>query len=92
MLTESRIHPSTRLLLSLLLCGALSGCAIAYLAQATQGQWRLMRARRPIDQVLADPASSAELRATPGTGARCARLCVSELACRTIAAIEATAI
>jgi len=63
MLTESRISPFTRLLLSLLLCGALSGCGISYLAQATQGQWRLMRARRPIDQVLADPSSSAELKA-----------------------------
>ncbi len=39
-------------LLSLLLCGDLAGCGVAYLAQATQGQWRLMRARRPIDQVL----------------------------------------
>jgi predicted aminopeptidase len=63
MLTESRISSFTRLLLSLLLCGALSGCGISYLAQATQGQWRLMRARRPIDQVLADPASSVELKA-----------------------------
>ena len=62
MLTESRISSFTRLVLSLLMCGALSGCGIAYLAQATQGQWRLMRARRPIDQVLADPASSVELK------------------------------
>jgi predicted aminopeptidase len=62
MLTECRISSFTRLLLSLLLCGALSACGISYLAQATQGQWRLMRARRPIDQVLADPASSAELK------------------------------
>jgi len=62
MLTESRIPSVKRLLLSLLLCGALSGCGISYLAQATQGQWRLMRARRPIDQVLADPSSSAELK------------------------------
>jgi predicted aminopeptidase len=58
MLTESRIPSFIRLLLPLLLCGALSGCGVSYLAQATQGQWRLMRARRPIDQVLADPASS----------------------------------
>jgi predicted aminopeptidase len=63
MLTESRIRSSTRLLLSLLLCGAVSGCGVSYLAQATQGQWRLMHARRPIDKVLADPASSAELKA-----------------------------
>jgi len=63
MLTESRIPSCTRLLLSLLLCGALSGCGISYLAQATQGQWRLMRARRPIEKVLADPGSSVELKA-----------------------------
>ena len=62
MLTESRIPSFIRLLLPLLLCGALSGCGVSYLAQATQGQWRLMRARRPIDQVLADPASSEELK------------------------------
>jgi predicted aminopeptidase len=63
MLTESRIRSFTRLLLSLLLCAAVSGCGVTYLGQATQGQWRLMRARRPIDQVLADPASSVELKA-----------------------------
>jgi predicted aminopeptidase len=63
MLTESRIQSFARLLLSLLLCGAVSGCGASYLAQATQGQWRLMRARRPIEQVLADPATSVELKA-----------------------------
>jgi predicted aminopeptidase len=64
MLTESRSHPmrAFQLLLSLLLCAAVSGCGIPYLAQATQGQWRLMRARRPIDRVLADPSSSSELK------------------------------
>lgn len=62
MLTESRLRPFARLLLPLLLCGALSGCGATYLGQATQGQWRLMRARRPIDQVLADPGASAELK------------------------------
>ncbi len=49
--------------MSLLLCGDLSGCGIAYLSQATQGQWRLMRARRPIDRVLADPGTDAALKA-----------------------------
>jgi len=65
MLTERRIAPvrAWQVLCSLLLCGALSGCGFSYLTQAAQGQWRLMRARRPIDQVLADPASSAQLKA-----------------------------
>ena len=60
MLTESRSRPTRafQVLLSLLLCGDISGCGVAYLAQATQGQWRLMRARRPIAQVLADPSTS----------------------------------
>jgi len=64
MLTESRSRPvrAFQLLLSLLLCSAISGCGIAYVAQATQGQWRLMRARRPIDRVLADPATSPQLK------------------------------
>jgi len=65
MLTERRIRSvrALQVLLSLLLCGAVSGCGISYLAQATQGQLRLMRARRPINQVLADPTSSAQLKA-----------------------------
>ena len=64
MLTDrrSRTVRALQLLLSLLLCGGLAGCGITYLTQATQGQWRLMRARRPIDQVLADPATSPELK------------------------------
>jgi predicted aminopeptidase len=65
MLTESRSRPVRvfQVLLSLLLCGGIAGCGISYLAQAAQGQWRVMRARRPIDQVLADPATTAELKA-----------------------------
>jgi predicted aminopeptidase len=64
MLTESRSRPARALqvLLSLLLCSGISGCGVTYLAQATQGQLRLMRARRPIDKVLADPATAAPLK------------------------------
>jgi predicted aminopeptidase len=64
MLTESRSRPvrAFQVLLSLLLCSDISGCGIAYVAQATQGQWRLMRARRPIARVLADPGTSAQLK------------------------------
>jgi predicted aminopeptidase len=64
MLTDSRSRAArvSRVLVSLLLCDALAGCGVAYLAQATQGQWQLMRARRPIDQVLRDPASPEQLK------------------------------
>jgi len=64
MLTESRRHSALvfRVLLSLLLCSGLPGCGIAYLAQATQGQWRVMRARRPIDRMLSDPATTPQLK------------------------------
>jgi predicted aminopeptidase len=64
MLTESRSRPvrALQVVLSLLLCSGLAGCGITYLAQATQGQWQLMRARRPIDKVLSDPGTTAELK------------------------------
>ena len=64
MLTESRSRPARALqvLLSLLLGSGISGCGVAYLAQATQGQVRLMRARRPIDKVLADPGTAEQLK------------------------------
>jgi predicted aminopeptidase len=65
MLTESRSLTllKTRLLAIALIVATLPGCAIGYFTQAAQGQWRLMRARRPIEQVIADPASSEELKA-----------------------------
>src|SRR5580698_10261549 len=65
MLTESRSLTllKTRLLAVALIVATLPGCAIGYFTQAAQGQWRLMRARRPIEQVIADPTSSEELKA-----------------------------
>jgi predicted aminopeptidase len=65
MLTESRSPTSVkvRLLVVALIGATLPGCALGYYAQAAQGQWRLMRARRPIPSVLADPAASEELKA-----------------------------
>src|SRR3984885_10764846 len=64
MLTESRSLTllKTRLLAIALIVATLPGCAIGYFTQAAQGQWRLLRARRPIEQVIADPASSEELK------------------------------
>jgi predicted aminopeptidase len=42
---------------------AATGCAdLAYYRQATAGQWELWRAGRPVAEVLADPATSLELR------------------------------
>ena len=44
--------------------GALTGCtSMGYLAQASKGQLQLMRSRRPIDRVIADPSSSESLKA-----------------------------
>ncbi len=62
---ESRAQPSVavRWLALMLMCGALPGCTVGYLAQAAQGQWRLMRARRPIERVIADPSTSESLSA-----------------------------
>ncbi|WP_449434823.1 aminopeptidase [Pseudomonas putida] len=42
----------------------LSGCSsVGYYAQLAEGQWQLLRARQPVERVLADPASSRQLRA-----------------------------
>jgi len=65
MLTDRRSLTllKTRLLAAALIGATLPGCAIGYFTQAAQGQWRLLRARRPIEQVIADPTSSEELKA-----------------------------
>lgn len=65
MLTESpargpspRVGVRTPVARALLLgvCGALlSGCGTLYLMQAAGGEWRVLRARVPIDTVVADP-------------------------------------
>ena len=42
----------------------LNGCSsTAYYGQLAEGQWQLLRARQPVDQVVANPATSAQLRA-----------------------------
>ena len=41
----------------------LSGCAeLAYYGQALSGQWQLLNQRRPLDDLLDDPATESELR------------------------------
>ena len=53
-----------RIFAAILVLSALSGCtSLGYLAQAAHGQLQLMRTRRPIEQVIADPKSSEVLRA-----------------------------
>ncbi|MEO7773646.1 MAG: aminopeptidase [Steroidobacteraceae bacterium] len=48
------------------LCGALlllQGCGLGYLTQAASGQLRVLRARQPIDALIAGPHTEASLRA-----------------------------
>ncbi|QXH35793.1 aminopeptidase [Pseudomonas muyukensis] len=41
----------------------LSGCSsLAYYGQLAEGQWQLLRARQPVDKVIADPATGPLLR------------------------------
>jgi len=56
--------PLQRLLLVMTLVTALSGCGTLYVMQAAGGELRVMRARKPIDQVLADPKTPQSLRDT----------------------------
>ncbi|MEN5033483.1 aminopeptidase [Pseudomonas sp. TWI929] len=42
----------------------LNGCSSAsYYGQLAEGQWQLLRARQPVEKVVADPATSPQLRA-----------------------------
>ncbi len=50
-------------LLPLALVVLLEGCGSLYVAQAARGQWQVMRQRRPIAEVIADPATPEALRA-----------------------------
>jgi predicted aminopeptidase len=52
-----------RLALLALATTLLPACGTMYLAQAARGQWQVMHARAPIDRVIADTSTSADLRA-----------------------------
>jgi len=52
-----------RVLLLVAACALLPGCGTTYLLQAAGGEWRVLRARVPIERLLADPHTPAELRA-----------------------------
>ncbi|MFJ4260632.1 aminopeptidase [Pseudomonas monteilii] len=50
-------------LVPLLAALLLNGCSsVAYYGQLAEGQWQLLRARQPVAQVIADPATPAQLR------------------------------
>jgi len=51
-----------RVLLAAILLVTLPGCGTLYLAQAANGQMHVLKARRPIDKVVADPATAPPLR------------------------------
>lgn len=50
-------------LVPLLAALLLNGCSsVAYYGQLAEGQWQLLRARQPVTQVIADPATPLQLR------------------------------
>src|SRR5882762_35734 len=51
-----------RVLLAASFFATLPGCGTMYLAQAAGGQFHVLHARRPIDKVVADPATPAPLK------------------------------
>lgn len=57
-----RTATGTRLPAALLLAGAVAGCSPAYVLEQAGGQIRLLAARRPVDEVLADPATRPAVR------------------------------
>jgi predicted aminopeptidase len=65
MLTEARVplpRHLTASLVVLMLALNLSGCGVGYVLQAARGQWQVVHRRRPVDQVIADPATTAPVR------------------------------
>jgi len=65
MLAESRLAARTtlfRLVLVALAISALPGCGTTYIAQAAMGEWHVMRARRPIDDVVLDKSTPDSVR------------------------------
>lgn len=58
----------------------LEGCGTLYVAQAARGQWQVMRERRPIAEVLADPDTPPGLRAKLETVSEAREFASRELA------------
>lgn len=57
------VHGLARLALIVLATTLLPACGTMYLAQAARGQWQVLHAREPIDEVIADPHTTDALRA-----------------------------
>lgn len=60
---HSQFPGAARLALGLLLCVLMSACGTTYVMQAASGQWHVMHERVPIDKMLADPGTPADVRA-----------------------------
>src|SRR5258708_9399077 len=56
------IRAPSLLLLVAILIAALPGCGTLYVMQAANGQWHVLRARKPIDAVVADPHTPPTVR------------------------------
>lgn len=54
---------SVRTLLIVLMMATLPACGTMYVAQAARGQWQVMRAREPIENVIVSDRTTPELRA-----------------------------
>ena len=61
-LRAARWRRARRTLALAALCALLPGCGTLYLMQAAGGELRVLRAREPIERVLADPHTPPELR------------------------------
>src|SRR5579862_5904192 len=62
--TQGFSLPLQRLLWLLACAIGLQGCGTLYVMQAAGGEFQVMRARQPIDKVLADPSTPPSLRDT----------------------------
>jgi predicted aminopeptidase len=62
--TQGFSRPLQRLLLVVACAIGLQGCGTLYVMQAAGGEFQVMRARKPIDRVLADPHTPQSLRDT----------------------------
>jgi predicted aminopeptidase len=60
--SRARTAAAGRALLLLAAGALLPGCGTLYVLQAASGQWHVLRARVPIDKVIADPRTAPELR------------------------------
>lgn len=69
-----------RLAAAMLCLVVVTGCNPVYLAQAVRGQAQLLGARRPVPQVLADPATDAHLRGRLDAASRALRFAHEALA------------